>query len=174
MGCNKNTPSATSTTSSASTASSDNNSQTVASLSNSELEIAVKSIEKNIEEAYQPNLLISLRDFEKRFSVFSTERGKNEAARLEALINEKLAKFNYVDESVTSTKNNEDTQNLSLSQLKQFKVDLAKCSGNSLLTIASIESQILTFGSDINNDKAIKFNSAMNMLYSEIGKSING
>ncbi len=65
-------------------------------------------------------------------------------------------------------------QNLSVSELKQLRNNLAICSGNYVLIISSIKSQILTFGSDSNNEKTIKVSGAMNMIYSEIGKSIKG
>lgn len=65
-------------------------------------------------------------------------------------------------------------QNLSAPQLKQLRNNLATCSGNYVLIISAIKSQILTLGSDSNNEKTIKVSGAMNMIYSEIGKSIKG
>jgi hypothetical protein len=66
------------------------------------------------------------------------------------------------------------SQNLSASQLTQLRNNLAICSGNYVLIISSIKSQILTFGSDSNNEKTINVSGALNTIYSEIGKSIKG
>lgn len=65
-------------------------------------------------------------------------------------------------------------QGLSSTQLRALKVNLASCSGNSVLHVGAIKSQLVTLGSDINNEKAIKFHGVMNVIYTEIGKSING
>jgi hypothetical protein len=173
-GCNKNTPAELSEISSKTIAPPDNYSFSISSKSNSELKIAVKSVEKSIEEAYQPNLLISLRDFEKRFDIFSTEKGKIESARLNSLINEKLAKFNYVDDSAISTINNEDAHILSASQLKQLYNGLSTCYSNNVLIDVFIKSELLSFGSDSNNENVIRINGNINSIYDEVGKSING
>jgi len=87
---------------------------------------------------------------------------------------DRAQKLNNDQNQDSSIASNDVYFNSQQNNLKSFKNELAECSGNSLLIIASIKSQILTTGSDINNDKAIKFNGAMNMIYSEIGKSING
>ncbi len=66
------------------------------------LKQVVISIEKYIDEASHPSPLVSMRGFEKRFSVFSTEEGKREADRLNALINNRLKQLNYIDDTIQS------------------------------------------------------------------------
>ena len=78
--------------------------QTVSSDTKLNLQQVVISIEKSIDQAYQPNLLISIRGFEKRFDVFLTEEGIKESTRLNSLINEKLKRFNYIEELASEVK----------------------------------------------------------------------
>jgi hypothetical protein len=57
---------------------------------------------------------------------------------------------------------------------KQIKNELAKCSGNFFLSNAAIKSNIVSLGSQKNNEDAIEFNFISSSFFSKIGKTIIG
>ena len=117
------------------------------------------------------NSSVQLVDNKTKEQIEKEAKALNELRKYEAERENKLNNSQNQDSSIVSNDINSVSQPLNL---KYFKTQLAECSGNYLLLIASIKSQILTLGSDSNNEKGIKANAAMNLVYSEIGKSING